>query len=68
MFLRGPQRRHNGPIYTGDGYIIRLGQARAKDGSSYDNPSVYKQIIRLDEFSTMVRLIRRTIAIAQVDG
>jgi len=35
-----------GPIYTGDGFILqtdhRLGRTWAKNGSSSDNPSVYK--------------------------
>ena len=52
--------------------IIRLGRAWAKKSSSSDNPSVYKygqtDGSSVDEISRIVRLTRRTITIAWVDG
>ena len=43
-----------GPIYTGWRRIIRLGRAWAKNGSSSDNPSVYKYGNQTDQPSWRV--------------
>ena len=60
-----------GPIYTGDGSSVwdELGQrtvARLIIRLCINSAS--RRIIRLDEVSTIVRLTRRTIAIAREDG
>ena len=56
--------------------ILRLGRAWAKNGSSFDKPSVYKYgqadgstvLTGYQRVIAMVRLKRRTIPIARVDG